>query len=105
MRLSRLGLIALSISPVISIYRGWQTTQDQVRGLLSNEEAQRQLLTNVIFAGAVYLALIGGCVYHMSQNARMGMGRKGLWTVGMVLFPIGFVPAYMILHLGRRRTD
>lgn len=101
MKRFKLPLILFAISPALSLYRAWRAADAQVKGLLSDADAQRQLLTNVAYAGVVYLICTVLCLRHLWRNAGMGGLRKALWTVGLVLFPVVFAPAYLLLHAGR----
>lgn len=104
MRLFRLPLILLSISPIISLYRGYQATQARVQGLMNDHEAQRQLLNNALFASVVYLFFVIGCIMHLRWKTQLGTTRKTLWTIALILFPVIAIPAYLILHGADGRT-
>ncbi len=101
MKLTKIPIILFCVSPAISVFRCWQIADAQVKGLLSNQEMQQQLLTPVLYASAVYLICLVGCVIHMKKNPRVGGIRMGLWILGIALFPVVFAPLYVALHVGR----
>lgn len=98
MRLLRGPLIVLSIAPMLSLYKAWRASEAQVKGLLSNTEAQRQVLGNVAVAGVVYALFMVGCFVHLARNRRTGGARKFAWGLGFVLVPMFSLPTYLILH-------
>jgi hypothetical protein len=104
-RILRLPFIVLSIAPIISLFRAWQATDARVKGLLSDVEAQRQLLTNVAIAGTVYLVFVAACLWHIQRQRVMGVTRKTVWMAFLVLLPMIAVPAYLIIYGWRGLPD
>ncbi len=98
MKLYKIPLVILSISPVLSILRAYQAADARMKGLLTDEAAKRQLMTNVGFAAVVYLVLMGLCLFHLSKNTSIGGFRKTLWMMGIIIMPIIFIPSYFLFN-------
>jgi len=98
MRISRIPLVLVSISPLISLFRAWQAMDARVKGLMSDVDAQRQLLTNVAIAGSVYVVLMVVCLAHLIRNPRVGTVGKIIWGGVLVVLPFLALPVYLLLH-------